>query len=321
MTRVLVTGASGFIGSVLCEALAQAGYRVRAALRTDRTVAISVAEKEVVGDINSTCDWTLALEGVDSIIHAAARAHVLHNGAALASLYTETNERGTQCLVTAAVRAQVRRFIYLSSVKVNGEGTGCRGYTALDEPHPQDPYGISKWHAEKHVIQIAAGSGMEAVIVRSPLVYGPGVRANFLRLMRLVERGWPLPFGAVRNKRSLVNIWNLCDLLLHALTHPSAPGRTWMVSDGEDLSTAELLRRIGDAMSRRVRLLPVPVSVLRLCGALVGRRAEIARLSSSLVVDITQTRADLGWAPPVKVDEALARTVAWYLSEARPREV
>jgi nucleoside-diphosphate-sugar epimerase len=169
-------------------------------------------------------------------------------------------------------------------------------------------------------MQIAAASGMEAVIVRSPLVYGPGVRANFLRLMRLVERRWPLPFGAVRNQRSLVNIWNLCDLLLHALKHPSAPGRTWMVSDGEDLSTGDLLRRIGSAMHRRVRLFPVPMSVLQLCADLVGRRAEFARLTGSLVVDITPTRDDLGWSPSVRVDEALARTVAWYLSEGRSRE-
>jgi UDP-glucose 4-epimerase len=275
----------------------------------------------VVGDINSTCDWTAALEGVDSIIHAAARVHVLHDDVALSNLYTETNELGTRCLATSAVRARVRRFIYLSTVKVNGEETNGRAYTALDEPRPQDPYGISKWHAEQHVIQIAGSSGMEAVIVRSPLVYGPGVRGNFLRLMRLVERGWPLPLGAVRNKRSLVNIWNLCDLLLHALKHPSAPSRTWMVSDGEDLSTGDLLRSIGNAMGQRVRLFPVPIAVLQLCADLLGRRAEIARLVDSLVIDITQTCADLGWSPSVKVDVALARTVAWYLGEGQSREV
>jgi UDP-glucose 4-epimerase len=170
-------------------------------------------------------------------------------------------------------------------------------------------------------MQIATGFPMEAAIVRSPLVYGPGVRGNFLRLMSLVERGWPLPFGAVRNKRSLVNIWNLCDLLLHVLRHPSAPDRTWMVSDSEDLSSGDLLRRIGGAMGRRVRLFPLPIGVLQLCADLVGRRAEIARLSGSLVVDITRTRADLGWSPSVTVDEALARTVEWYLGEGLSRDV
>jgi nucleoside-diphosphate-sugar epimerase len=319
MSRVLVTGPTGFIGAVLCESLTGAGYVVRAALRTDRPVPSAIAEKVIVGDIGSTSDWTAALEGVDAIIHTAACAHNLRDNLALANQYTETNVRGTQCLANAAARAQIHRFVYLSSVKVNGEGTSGRAYTAFDEPRPQDAYGISKWHAEQHVIRIAAGSTMQAVIVRSPLVYGPGVRANFLRLMRLVERGWPLPFGAVRNKRSLVNIWNLCDLLLHALRHQSAPARTWMASDGEDLSTPELLRRVGAAMGRRILLFPVPNEVLQLCAALVGRRAEIARLSNSLVIDISQTRADLGWSPPVTVDEALVRTVAWYLGEGRQR--
>jgi nucleoside-diphosphate-sugar epimerase len=162
---------------------------------------------------------------------------------------------------------------------------------------------------------------MEAVIVRAPLVYGPGVRVNFLRLMRWVDRGWPLPLGAVHNSRSFVNIWNLCDLLLQVIRHPSAPGRTWMVSDAEDLSTTDLLRRIGRAMGRRVRLFPVPMAVLRFCADLAGQRAEITRLTGSLVVDITQTRVDLGWSPPVTVEEALARTVTWYLDEGRSRDV
>jgi len=319
MTRVLVTGATGFIGTVLCESLAGAGYVVRAALRTDSLVPSAIAEKVIVGAIGSTNDWTGALEGVDAIVHTAARAHVLRDNPTLTNLYTETNVHGTQCLAHAAARAQIRRFVYLSSVKVNGEATSGRAYTALDEPRPRDAYGISKWHAEQQVMRSAAGSPMEAVIVRSPLVYGPGVRANFLRLMRWVERGWPLPFGGVRNKRSLVNIWNLCDLLLLTLRHQSAPGRTWMASDGDDLSTPELLCRVGRAMGRRTRLFSVPDSALRLCAALVGRRAEIARLSDSLVIDIAQTRADLGWSPPVTVDEALLRTVAWYLGEGRRR--
>jgi len=294
---------------------------VRAALRKDRPIDFRLAEKVVVGDIDATSDWAAALEGVDAVIHTAARVHVLHGGAPLADLYAKTNEHGTQCLADAAMRAQVRRFVFLSSVKVNGEESGGRSYTALDAPRPQDAYAISKWHAEQGLMRSAADSSMEAVVVRSPLVYGPGVRANFLRLMRWVDRGWPLPLGAVRNRRSLVNIWNLCDLLIHLLEHPSASGRTWMVSDGEDLSTADLLRRIGSAMARPVRLFPVPVGVLQLCASLVGRRAEISRLSGSLAIDITRTRAELEWSPPVTVDEALARTVEWYLGEGRSSEV
>jgi nucleoside-diphosphate-sugar epimerase len=320
MTRVLVTGATGFIGSVLCETLAQAGYRVRAALRTDRSVPGSLAETVVVGDINSTCNWAVALEGVDTVIHAAARVHVLHGAATLANLYAETNERATQRLAEAAARAGVRRFVFLSSIKVNGEETHGAAYSASDAPRPNDAYAISKWHAEQHIIRIAACSSMEAVIVRSPLVYGPEVRANFLRLMRWVDRGWPLPLGAVQNRRSLVNVWNLSDLLLQLIRHPSAAGRTWMASDAEDLSTTDLLSRIGRAMGRRVRLFPAPMGILQFCASLAGYGAEIKRLSSSLVVDITRTRDDLGWSPPITVDDALIRTVAWYLGEDRLRE-
>jgi len=318
MTRVLVTGATGFIGGVLCEALARADYLVRGALRTDRAVPRSVAEKVVVGDINSTTDWTQALEDVDLVIHAAARSHVLHPARDSAKLYFETNERGTQRLANIAAQMHATRFVYLSSIKVNGEETAARAYTALDEPHPRDDYGLSKWHAEQHVAAAAGYSGMQAVIVRPPLVYGPGVRANFLRLLRWVDHGWPLPFGAVRNARSLINVWNLCDFLLLVLKHPSAPGRTWLVSDGEDLSTPDLIRRIGTAMGRRVQLPSVPLGLLQLSADLVGRRGELARLCGSLAVDITQTRAQLGWSPCVPVDEALARTVAWYRGGSLP---
>jgi nucleoside-diphosphate-sugar epimerase len=318
MTRVLVTGATGFIGGVLCEALARTGYRVRAALRTDRAVPRAVAEKVVVGDIGSSTDWTQALEGVDLVIHAAARAHVLHPARDSANLYFEANERGTERLANIAAQMHVARFIYLSSVKVNGEETVAHAYTASDEPHPQDAYGLSKWHAEEHVAAASEHAAMQAVIVRPPLVYGPRVRANFLRLLRWVDRGWPLPFGAVRNARSLVNVWNLCDFLLLVLKHPSAPGRTWLVSDGEDLSTPDLIRRIGTAMGRRVKLPAVPVALLRSAAALVGRRGEVARLCGSLAVDITPTRAQLGWSPCVPVDEALERTVAWYRGGSSP---
>jgi UDP-N-acetyl-alpha-D-quinovosamine dehydrogenase len=319
MSRVLVTGATGFIGSRLSEALARAGYLVRGALRTDRFVPASIAEKVVVGDINSTTDWTQALQGVDWVIHTAARVHVLPDARAAENLYRETNDEGTERLATDAARAKVNRLIYLSSIKVNGEETSGRAYTELDEPSPQDAYALSKWEAEKHVLEIAERTGMEAAIVRPPLVYGPGVRANFLRLLQWVDRGWPLPLGAVRNRRSLVSVWNLCDFLLHVMTHARAPGRSWMVSDGEDLSTPDLIRRIAAAMGRRARLISVPVGLLRLSAGLVRRRGELARLTDSLAVDIADTRTHLKWSPGTSVDEALCRTVAWYLSEGRSR--
>ena len=317
MTRVLVTGATGFVGRVLCEALAGSGHLVRAALRTDRSVPTSISEKVIVGDIHGSTDWAEALDGVDAVIHAAARTHVLNAPPASAHLYRETNERGTERLASEAARMKVSRFVFLSSVKVNGEETEVRAFRACDEPRPQDDYGLSKWHAEQHVLEIGGGSAMQAVIVRAPLVYGSGVRANFLRLLQWVDRGWPLPLGAVRNARSLVSVWNLCDLLLLALTHPRAPARIWLVSDGEDLSTPDLIRRIASAMGRRARLLSVPLALLCPSAALLGRGGEFKRLCGSLTVDISQTRAQLAWSPPMRLDEALARTVAWYRSRGQ----
>jgi nucleoside-diphosphate-sugar epimerase len=317
MRRVLVTGATGFVGHTLCYMLAQSGYRVRAALRSDRTVAPGVPEGVVVGEIGAATDWAAALTDVDCVVHVAARAHVLYDSRTNSDLYIETNAHGTRCLASAAAGAGVGRFVYLSSAKVNGEETINRPYTAFDKPRPCDAYGTSKWLGEQSVREIASRTGLEAAIVRSPLVYGPGVRANFLRMMRWVDSQWPLPLGAITNRRSLVSIWNLCDLLVHLLSSPVAPGRTWMVSDGEDLSTPELIRRIARAMHRRVRLLYVPVGLLHVLGGLAGRKPEIHRLSSSLELDITQTRDELGWLPPLSVDEAMARTVSWYLTEYR----
>src|SRR5215469_1888816 len=248
MSRVLVTGATGFIGSTLCEQLAAAGYTVRAALRNDRAVSPCIAEKIITGDIASA-ELGAAVQGVDAVVHAAARAHVLHDSPANSDLYTQTNTHGTLRLAEAAARSGVRRFIFLSSIKVNGEEAS-RAYTADDRPSPQDAYGRSKWLAEKALQEVAARTGMEAVIVRPPLVYGPGVRANFLRLLRWVENGWPLPLGAIHNKRSLVSVWNLSSLLIALLKHPTVPSHALLVSDAEDLSTPELIERIGSAMHR-----------------------------------------------------------------------
>lgn len=311
MTRVLVTGATGFVGSTLCELLVQAGYQVRAALRTDRLVSGAIAEKVVIGDIAAPSGLAEALDGVDMLIHTAARAHVMNDSPANAELYTQVNARGTLHLAEAAAQAGVRRFVFLSSVKVNGEEGG-RAYAPDDQPRPRDAYGMSKWSGEKHLLEVAARTSMEVAIVRPPLVYGPGVGANFLRLMRWVDSGWPLPLGSIRNSRSLVSVWNLCGLLIDLLKNPTSSAGTWMVSDAEDLSTPELIRRIGRAMNRRVRLVPVPAGVLLSCGRLIGRQAEIARLCGSLVVDVTRTRVQLGWSPAITVDESLARTASWY---------
>lgn len=317
MTRVLVTGATGFVGRALCETLARSGYRVRAALRSDRAVPASIAEKALVGEIGASTDWSAALDDVDFVIHAAARVHVMHDTAA--DLCFETNANGTRRLATAAAQAGVSRFVFLSSIKVNGEETTGRAYTATDVARPRDPYGQSKLAGEKFVQEIGASAAMETVIVRPPLVYGPGVKANFLRLLRWVDREYPLPFAAIRNSRSLVSLWNLCELLVLVTRHPAAANATWMVSDGEDLSTPELIRRLARAMQRRARLLAVPVGLLGVAGALTGRAPEVKRLCGSLTVAVDQTRARLGWSPGLSTDESLARTVAWYLAEQPSR--
>lgn len=312
MSLVLVTGATGLIGRQLCQEAAHAGQRVRAALRREAPLPPGAAEAVVVGEIGAHTDWQAALCGVDSIVHLAAVAHANLRSQDDVRACFEINERGTQRLAEAAGRWGVRRLVYLSSVKVNGEDSGRGVYTVLDPPDPQDFYGISKWRAEQHLAEIATHADLQVTIVRSPLVYGPGVRANFLRLLRCVDLQLPLPLGAVENRRSLVSVWNLCDLLLHVLTNTAATGRTLMVSDGEDLSTPELIRRLAAAMERKARLVRVPVAVLEALGSLLRRKGDIDRLCRSLAVDITKTSSELGWRPPVPLDEGLMRTVRWY---------
>lgn len=318
MSRVLVTGASGFVGGTLCGALSKAGYRVRAAVRDPHRAPPEVAETVTVGDLGADTPWQLALDGAEYAIHLAARAHVM-NDRGNDDAYREANARGTLNFASQCAAAGVRRLVFLSSVKVNGEATAERSYSALDIPQPQDPYGVSKYEAEKFALQVGEESGMEVAIVRAPLMYGPGVKANFARLMRWVDQERLLPLGAVANRRSLLSLWNLCDLLGVLLTHPEASGRVWMASDGEDVSTPELIVRLAHAMSRRARLLAVPLGLLRALGSALGRRAEVARLCGSLTVDLSRTRDLLGWSPPTSLDEGLERTVAWYRSGGAAR--
>jgi UDP-4-keto-D-QuiNAc 4-reductase len=314
MTRVLITGATGFVGSQLCEALSRQGYVVRGAVRTDPPLFDKAVEKALVGEIGALTEWGRALDGVECVVHCAARAHISGDQQGERHLYMEANAIGTERLAKACLAAGVRRFVFLSSIKVNGEGTAERPFSSLDRPNPKDPYAQSKWEGETRLKSVAAASAMEIAIVRSPLVYGPRVRANFLRLLRWVDGRVPLPFGAVKNSRSLVSVWNLCNLIERLLRDSISNQGVFMVSDGADLSTPELIRKMGAALGRPARLLPVPVTVLRALGALSGRRAEVERLCGSLIVDISSTCSELGWKPPVTVDDGLARTAAWYLS-------
>jgi UDP-glucose 4-epimerase len=295
------------------------GYGVRRAIRHVDEYAALTSETAVVGEIDSGTHWDRALQGVNSIIHLAARVHVMNESAHNESLYFETNAEGTRRLAEAAARAGVGRLVFLSSIKVNGEVSGDSGFTPLDDPKPVDAYGRSKLLAEQYLKEIAVRTGLEIAIARAPVVYGPGVRANFLRLMRCVDRGWPLPLASVKNRRAMVSIWNLCDLLTNLVANPRASQHVWLVSDQEQLSTPELIRRVAVAMHRKAHLWTVPAHVLRLAAALAGKSAECDRLCGSLAVNPGDSFRQLGWSPPMTVDEAMARTVSWYLDEYTAR--
>lgn len=312
--RVLITGATGFIGRELTSAAGS--FRLRAALRSGPVPGLA-AEPVVVGEIDGRTDWTRALAGIDYIVHLAARVHVMNPTAADRAEFERTNVVGTEHLAIAAAGAGVKRFVFLSSVKVNGEMTVNRAFRADDPPRPLDDYGRSKLEAERRLLKIDAESGMRVAIIRPPLVYGPGVRANFLRLLSWAARAAPLPLASVENARSVVSVWNLCDLICSLLKRQEAIGGVFMVSDGEDISTPELIRRLASSMHRPVRLFPVPLGLLRTIGMLTGKSAEVKRLCESLAVDMSDTLAHLDWSPPVTLEQGLDLTARWYLHETR----
>lgn len=312
--RVLVTGATGFVGRAVTAALVAHRRDVRRALRTVAQASPGAGVTDVVtGDLDARTPWEAALAGVDAVIHLAARVHVLDERAAdpLAE-FRRVNVEGTRALAQACVRHGVCRLVHVSTVKVHGEATHGRPFTEADRPAPEDPYGVSKMEAEAALQAVARDTGLEVVVVRPPLVYGPGVGANFLALLRAVDRGLPLPLGAVRNRRSLVYVGNLVDALVRCVDHPAAAGGTFLVDDGAAVSSPELVRAIALALGRPARLLPVPPAWLRLAGALTGRRAAVERLLSDLEVDSGALRRTLDWMPPWTPAEGLADTVAWY---------
>lgn len=318
---VLITGASGFVGAAVAARLVQLGCpNTRAAVRRAYTQLPLGVEGCVVPTLAADTDWTSALAGIDSVVHAAARVHVMRESATdPLDAFRRVNVEGTLNLARQAAQAGVRRFVFISSIKVNGEATEPgRPFRADDEPAPQDAYGVSKLEAEVGLRALAETMGMEVVIIRPVLVYGPGVRANFQALMSLVNKGVPLPFGRTSNRRSLVALDNLVDLVCTCLEHPAAAHQTFLVSDGEAVSTAGLVRAMATALGKKPRLLDVPLPWMSRVAQALGQGAVTQRLFGSLEVDIDKNRQLLGWEPSSRMADALLATARPYV-EARRR--
>ena len=314
---ILVTGATGFVGGALVRRLAADPLfnGVVGAVRRKTEALPKGVHQVLVGDLLPVTDWSTALQGVDAVVHCAARVHVMQDDATNPwRAYHEVNLSGTLNLSQQAADAGVRRFVFVSSIKVNGEFTeAAKPFTADDAPSPEDPYAVSKHDAEQLLRKIASETGMEVVIIRPPLVYGPGVKANFESMMRWLARGVPLPLAAVtENRRSLVALDNLVDLFVTCLYHPAAANQTFLVSDGEDLSTAQLLQHMGAALGCPARLYFLPPALLKLGATLLNKPVIYQRLCGSLQLDIAKTRHLLGWTPPVSLDEGLRRAAEGF---------
>lgn len=315
---VLVTGANGFVGRGLCLEMARRGYTVRAAVREPNRTLDLPGEIVVVGDIGQDTDWSAAVAAVDVIVHLAARVHVMQETAVdPGAAFRGVNVGATSGLARAAAMHGVKRFVYVSSIKVNGEATTDKPFAPDDVPYPQDAYAVSKWEAEQVLRRVAKETGLEVTVVRLPLVYGPGVGGNFLRLLKLIELGIPLPLASIDNRRSMIYNGNLADALIACAAHPAAAGNTYLVSDGEDISTPKLMGELARLMGKSARLWPLPSALLRSAGWLTGKAAEVERLIGSLQVDSARIRNDLQWPPPFSVDQGLAETVRWFVNQGR----
>lgn len=316
-SRVLVTGATGFVGTALCRRLREHGFLVRMAVRDSSRLPSGVSacsdyEWVVLHDRSDAAETARACQDVGVIVHLAARVHVMIDDAAdPLHEFRRVNTDWTERLARMAASQGVRRFVYLSSIKVNGERSRIP-FAEPHPPHPQDPYGVSKWEGEQALARVSTETGLEIVVIRSPLVYGPGVRGNFLQLLKALRRGVPLPLASIHNQRSLIYRENLVDALVCCAQDIRAAGQTYLASDGEDLSTAELIRRLGKALGVSVHLWPMPVVLLRFLGKFLGKQAVIDRLLGSLQINSSKIRQELDWQPPFSVDEGLAETAAWY---------
>ena len=311
--KLLVTGVSGFVGQPLCVALQKRDLPFRSSSRS-QTSLVSGGNHVVVNMIGRDTDWSAALAGVDVVIHLAARVHVMHEKAIdpLAE-FQEVNLHGTVNLARQAASAGVKRFVYVSTVKVNGEYTEDKPFSESDAPKPEYPYAVSKWQAEQGLYAIGRETGMEIVIIRPPLVYGPGVKANFYSLLKLVSKALPLPLGSIHNRRSMIYVGNLADALITCATHPVAAGQVYLVSDGLDVSTPRLISMIATAMEKPNRVFAFPVLLMRLAAKCIGKSHVVDRLTQSLQVDSSKIRTELEWNPPYTMEQGIQVTVDWFI--------
>ena len=314
MKNVFVTGATGFIGTALCKRLLEEGLFVYGTVRSLQTSILSQGVEPVQFEsIEKKGKWETILNDIDTIVHLAGRVHMMEGSAKYdSSKYHKVNLQGSQSLALAAVKYGVKRFIFMSSVKVNGEGKS-KPYKEIDIQDPQDPYAISKWKAEQALSEIIDQTKMDLVVLRLPLVYGPGVKGNFLRLLEVIECGIPLPLASINSRRSLIYLENLVDAIITCITHPKAAGNTYLVSDGEDVSTPELIRRISFALGRSTKLFPFPPVMLKMAGIITGKSAVMDRLIGSLTVDCSKIRRELDWQAPFSMEQGLKETAKWYL--------
>ncbi|BCS51985.1 NAD-dependent epimerase/dehydratase family protein [Geobacter sp. SVR] len=318
--KVLVTGASGFVGRALCTRIVREGRTVRGTVLASEAPASLVAgvAPAVVEPLGAATPWGHALADIDTIIHLAARVHVMRESSSNPlKAFRAVNTEGTECLARHAATAGIRRFVFMSTIGVHGSNSGNLPYAESDKPCPHNTYSVSKLEAENKLREIAAETGMEVVVIRAPLVYGPENPGNFLNLLKVVQRCLPLPLASISNKRSLLYVENLVDALLTCATHPAAAGKTFLVSDGEDISTPELIRKTAAALGVPARLFPFPMPLVRVVGTLSGKSAAVNRLIGSLMVDSSKIRQELGWTPPFMMEEGLQATAEWYLKTQR----
>lgn len=316
--KILVTGASGFVGHQLIQTLKQ--HYCLKVIAIGRSILQSCADEFfVVSNFDQQGVWQKPLEGgCDIVIHLAARVHVMHDKAEdPLEAFLAVNLHGTLNLANAAAKAGVKRFVYVSSIKVNGEYTEGQPFTAQDAPNPQDPYAVSKWRAEQALLKLSEETGMEVVIVRPPLVYGPGVKANFASLLNFVNKRLPLPLSCISNTRSMIYVGNLADALITCATHANAAGQTYLVCDNENVSTPQLIKKLAFVLKRPYLVFPFPLSIIRLLARLVAKSSAVDRLTQSLVIDCSTLCSELDWEPPFTMQEGLLETAQWYIESVR----